>query len=157
MSSMPEVGDKAPDFQGVDQNGKSIKLADLRGVPVALYFYPEDDTDLCTKQACNLRDNHKLLQKEGITVIGVSPDTMESHEAFAQKFNLPFSLIPDPQKKIMQAYGVWGEKNLYGNIVVGTKRTTFLIDTQGNILHVFKRPKTAKHAEEILSKYYAKA
>ena len=154
---MPEPGERAPSFEGVDQNGRKVRLSDFLGSPLALYFYPEDDTPLCTKQACNLRDNFGMLRKAGINVVGVSPDDVDAHRGFREKFDLPFTLIADPQKKIMGAYGTWGEKNMYGNIVMGTKRTTFLIDGDGTILHVFRRPKTGKHAEEILAKFNALA
>lgn len=152
MSTMPEKGDIAPAFTGPIQTGDSISLADFRGQFVALYFYPEDDTLLCTKQSCNLRDNYKSLQDAGIAVIGVSPDDVASHGKFVDKYDLPFPLVADPDKSIMNDYGTWGPKNMYGNLVTGTKRTTFLIDPEGVIAHVFKRPKTGDHAAEILKR-----
>ena len=152
MSAMPERGDLAPAFEGPTQTGDTISLADYQGQFVALYFYPADDTLLCTKQACNLRDHHKSLMDAGIAVIGVSPDDVASHGEFVNKFDLPFPLIADPDKAIMSAYGTWGKKILYGNLVTGTKRTTFLIDPEGVIVHVFRRPKTGNHAAEILKR-----
>lgn len=151
---MLEKGDKAPDFTGTDQNGGTVRLSTY-AAPVALYFYPEDGTPGCTKQACNLRDNTSALEKAGIRVIGVSPDSVESHEQFSKEYDLPFPLIADPDHDIINAYGVWGTKNLYGNEVVGLKRTTFLIGGDRTILHVFKRPKLKAHAEEILRKFEA--
>lgn len=145
-----QEGDKAPAFSGKDQNGNIVSLADFKGKKVALYFYPKDDTPGCTAQACSLRDDYSELQKEGIVVLGVSPDDISSHEKFSQKYDLPFSIVADPEKKIIEKYGVWGEKNLYGKISMGLKRTTFLIDEQGNIIKIFKRPKTKIHGEEIL-------
>ncbi len=152
MSTMPEKGDIAPAFEGPSQTGETISLSDFRGQFVALYFYPEDDTELCTIQACNLRDNYRSLQDAGVVVIGVSPDDVTSHNAFVGKYDLPFPLIADPDKKVMTAYGTWGEKNMYVNLVMGTKRTTFLIDPEGVVVHVFKRPKTRDHAAEILKR-----
>ena len=152
MSTMPEMGDLAPAFEGLAQTGDATSLANYRGQYVALYFYPEDDTLLCTRQACNLRDNYKSLQDAGIAVIGISPDDVVSHDKFVDKYSLPFPLVADPEKVIMRAYGTWGEKNMYGRLVKGTKRTTFLIDPAGVIVHVFRRPKTSNHAAEILKR-----
>ena len=148
MIRMPSRGEKAPLFEGASQTGEIIRLSDLAGQKVALYFYPEDHTTGCIKQACNLRDNHDTLLQHGITVIGVSPDA--SHESFTEKYSLPFVLLADPQRVILEAYGVWGPKNVYGKSVIGVKRTTFLIDEEGTIHHVFKRPKLAAHSAEIL-------
>lgn len=155
MADMPQPGDAAPTFTGTDQNGATVRLNDYAGQPIALYFYPKDDTPGCTKQACNLRDNEAALAAEGIRVIGVSADSVESHGAFAEKYNLPFPLIADPDHDVIEAYGVWGEKNFYGTKSMGLKRTTFLIGADGTVLHVFKRPKTGDHAAEILRKYEA--
>ena len=143
-------GDTAPDFKTQDQNGKKVFLKDFRGKKVVLYFYPEDDTPTCTIEACNLRDNYQDLKKAGRVVLGVSPDTKESHKKFEQKFDLPFTLLEDPEKKIIDLYGVWGEKNLYGRKYMGLFRTTFLIDEKGIILKIFKKPKSKIHSEEIL-------
>jgi peroxiredoxin Q/BCP len=155
MAEMPAPGDPAPDFEGPTQTGETFRLRDLRGRPVALYVYPKDDTPGCTKQACNLRDNLGALDEAGVAVVGVSADPVASHERFADKYDLPFPLVADPDREILDAYGVWGEKSFYGKKTVGTKRTTFLIGPDGRVLHVFKRPKTDRHAEEILAKLAA--
>jgi peroxiredoxin Q/BCP len=144
-------GDKAPLFTGVDQNGKKISLSDLKGKKVALYFYPEDDTPTCTIQACNLRDNYSLLKKNGFEVIGVSPDDEKKHKKFETKFDLPFTLIADPNHTILEKYGVWGQKQLFGHVYMGVHRTTFVIDESGIISKIFIRPKNKAHAQEILA------
>jgi peroxiredoxin Q/BCP len=151
MATQLQVGQKAPAFTGIDQEGKKVSLADLKGRKVALYFYPEDDTPTCTIQACNLRDNYSLLKKNGFTVIGVSPDDPAKHRKFREKFSLPFTLLADPEHKIIDKYGVWGEKNLYGRNYMGLHRTTFVIDEQGTIIKIFLRPKNKAHAEEIVA------
>ena len=120
-------GSKAPLFNGLDQNGKPFSLADLKGKKVAIYFYPEDDTPTCTIQACNLRDNFGLLKKHGITIIGISPDEPKKHKKFEAKYELPFTLIADPVHTIIDKYGVWGEKQLYGRNYMGLRRTTFSV------------------------------
>ena len=148
---MPEPGDLAPDFEGTTQTGETIRLSDYRGRPVAVYFYPRDNTPGCTMQACNLRDRTEALDAAGIAVVGVSPDTAESHEGFAGRFGLPFPLVADTDRAIMTRYGVWGDKSFYGKLLVGVKRTTFLIGPDGRVVHVFKRPRTMSHAEEILA------
>ncbi|WBM73246.1 thioredoxin-dependent thiol peroxidase [Saprospira grandis] len=150
MAVTLKAGDKAPNFEGKDQNGKSISLADFSGKTLILYFYPKDDTPGCTKEACNLRDNYEALLEQGYAVVGVSPDGEASHQKFIEKYSLPFPLIADEEKVIMEAYGTWGEKNMYGKIKLGVLRTTFIIDGEGVILKVFKRPKTAEHTEQIL-------
>jgi peroxiredoxin Q/BCP len=149
---MPEAGETAPAFEGATQDGKTLSLAALRGKKVALFFYPADFTPGCTAQACNLRDEHQDLIDAGIAVVGVSPDDAASHGKFAEEYRLPFPLVADPDKKILNSYGAWGEKNMYGKKSMGVKRTTFLIDEDGTIMHVFKRPDTKAHAEEILKK-----
>jgi len=143
-------GDKAPAFASKDQNGRPVSLKDYEGKKVSLYFYPEDDTPTCTIEACNLRDNFSLLKKEGIIILGVSPDDEKKHKKFEEKFDLPFTLIADPDKKIINTYGVWGEKNLYGRKYMGLHRTTFLIDEKGIIKKIFKKPRSKMHSEEIL-------
>lgn len=148
-----EPGDKAPAFSEKDTEGNLINLKDFKGKKLALYFYPQDDTPACTTQACNIRDNYSLLKNEGIEIIGVSPDSAESHKNFSKKYNLPFILIPDPEHKIINKYGVWGEKNMYGKIYEGLLRTTFLIDEKGIIQKIIKRPKNKAHAEEIIQKF----
>lgn len=150
MATHLKAGEKAPLFTAKDQNGNKVSLSDFKGQKVVLYFYPADDTPGCTKQACNLRDNHTKLLDAGIKVIGISPDENESHQAFTEKYSLPFPLLPDPKHTIIEKYGVWGEKNLYGKKFDGLHRTTFVIDEKGTIQKIFLRPKTAEHAEEIL-------
>ncbi len=152
MSDMPAAGDRAPDFSAPDQTGRTVRLADFAGQTVALYIYPKDETPGCTKQACNLRDHTASLDAAGVAVVGVSPDPVESHEQFAAAHDLPFPLLADPEREILEAYGAWGEKTLYGRTSVGVKRTTFLIGPDGVVLHVFKRPKTDRHAQEILDR-----
>lgn len=147
-----EVGHEAPAFTATTFAGETVSLADYRGRLVALYFYPKDSTPGCTNQACNLRDNMDVLAEHDVAVIGVSPDSDESHEKFSTKHELPFPLVADPEHKIIEDYGVWGEKKNYGKTYQGLQRTTFLIDADGVIRHVFKRPKTKAHAEEIISK-----
>ena len=150
MATHLQAGQKAPSFTGVDQNGNKVSLADFKGQKLALYFYPEDDTPTCTIQACNLRDNYSLLKKNGFKVIGVSPDDMTKHQKFMEKFSLPFTLLADPQHKIIDKYGVWGEKNLYGRKYMGLHRTTFAIDENGVIKKIFLKPRNKAHAEEIV-------
>lgn len=144
-------GDKAPAFTATDQNGKKISLSDWKGKKLVLYFYPEDDTPTCTIQACNLRDNYSLLKKNGFEVAGVSPDDEKKHKKFEAKFDLPFTLIADPNHKILEKYGVWGEKQLFGHHYMGVHRTTFVIDEKGIIRKIFLRPKNKAHAEEIIA------
>lgn len=148
--SLLSVGSPAPDFQLKDQNNQLIRLSDFRGKKVALYFYPKDDTPGCTKQACNLRDNYSSLLEKNIQVIGVSIDTPESHQKFAQKYNLPFPLIADTHQELVQTYQVWGEKNNYGKKYFGTHRVTYLIDEQGIILKIFPKVNTENHTQQIL-------
>jgi len=143
-------GDKAPAFSGKDQNGKKVALSEFKGKKVVLYFYPEDDTPTCTLQACNLRDNHALLKQHGFEVIGVSPNDEKSHKKFETKFNLPFTLLADADHTIINKYGVWGEKQMFGNKYMGVLRTTFVINEKGVISKIFLRPKNKQHAEEII-------
>lgn len=147
---MLKEGDKAPAFSGKDQDENTISLSLLKGKKVVLYFYSEDNTPTCTIQSCNLRDNYELLKKEGFEVIGVSPDDSKSHKKFEAKFSLPFRLIADTSHKILEKYGVWGEKQMFGNKYMGVHRTTFLIDEKGIIRKIFYRPKNKAHAEEII-------
>ena len=143
-------GEKAPAFTGIDQDGKKVSLIDFKGQKVVLFFYPEDDTPTCTIQACNLRDNYALLTKNGFKVIGISPDDVKSHQKFKDKFNLPFTLIADPDHKIINKYGVWGLKKLYGREYMGLYRTTFVVDEKGMISRIFLRPRNKAHAQEIV-------
>ena len=149
MANLTE-GDKAPVFKTKDQNGKPVSLKDFRGKKVVLYFYPEDDTPTCTIQACNLRDNYSMLTQRGIVVLGVSPDNSKTHKKFEEKYEIPFTLLVDEEKKIIDMYGVWGEKNLYGRKYMGLHRTTFLIDEEGLIKKIFKKPRSKIHTQEIL-------
>lgn len=149
MTALKE-GDKAPAFSSTDQDGNPVSLKDFKGKKLVLYFYPDDDTPTCTIQACNLRDNYSLLKQQGLAVVGVSPDDEKSHKKFEKKFNLPFTLLADPLHKIIDRYGVWGEKQLYGRNYLGLHRTTFLIDEKGIIRKIIIRPKNKAHAEEIV-------
>ena len=145
-----EVGDKAPDFSTVDQDGERVKLSDFRGKKVVLYFYPKDDTPGCTKEACSFRDGWSAFRRRKIEVLGVSAQDEKSHRKFAEKFDLPFRLLADADRKIVQAYGVWGEKSLYGRKFMGTNRVTYLIDEKGKIAAVWPKVKPEGHADEIL-------
>ena len=147
-----QAGDPAPDFSGTDQNGNTVRLSDFRGQKLILYFYPKDDTPGCTKEACNLRDNHERLQSQGYKILGVSVDDEASHQKFIEKYDLNFPLLADTDQSIVNAYGVWGERNMYGKKFMGTKRTTFVIDEEGKIEHIFKKVKTEEHADQILEK-----
>ncbi|NLZ74137.1 MAG: thioredoxin-dependent thiol peroxidase [Bacteroidales bacterium] len=147
-----KIGDKAPDYLGIDQNGQKIYLSNYKGRKVVLYFYPKDSTPGCTAQACNLKDNYSLLQKEGYEVIGVSIDNEKSHQRFIDKNNLPFTLIADTEKELVQKFGVWGEKKNFGKTYMGTFRTTFIIDEEGIIERIIgpKEVKTKEHTAQIL-------
>lgn len=150
MATHLTEGQKAPSFKGKDQDGNVVSLSELKGKKLILFFYPEDDTPTCTIQACNLRDNYGLLKKHGFTVIGISPDDAKKHKKFEAKFSLPFTLIADTEHTIIDKYGVWGEKQLYGRNYMGLHRTTFLVDEKGMIRKIFLRPKNKQHAEEII-------
>lgn len=150
MATHLTEGKKAPGFTATDQKGNKISLPDFLGKKVVLYFYPEDDTPTCTAQACNLRDNYKLLQEHGLQVIGISPDEPHEHIKFSEKFSLPFPLIADPKRKIIDKYGVWGEKQMFGNKFMGLIRTTFIVDEKGHIEKIFSKPRSAQHAEDII-------
>lgn len=153
MATQLKEGQKAPLFKGIDQNGKPVSLTDYKGKKVVLYFYPEDDTPTCTIQACNLRDNYSLLKQHGFVVLGVSPDDVTRHQEFEKKYDLPFTLIADPKRKIIEKYGVWGEKSLYGKKYIGLHRTTFIIDESGKIKKIFSRPRSSQHAAEIIKSF----
>lgn len=145
-----QAGDKAPDFKTKDQDGNVVSLKDFKGKKVALYFYPEDDTQVCTVQACNIRDNYAELKKHGITILGVSPNDEKSHKKFEAKYNLPFTLLVDDDLKIANKYGVWAEKVLYGNRHMGIVRSTYLINEDGKIHHIIKRALSKIHTQQIL-------
>ena len=143
-------GDRAPAFEGRNQDGKTIRLSDLKGKKVVLYFYPKDDTPGCTAEACNLRDNYTELAEKGFEVIGISPDNEKSHIKFRGKYQIPYNLISDTEKKILKEYGAWGKKNLYGRIFDGVLRTTYIINEEGVIEKVFTKVNTKDHARQIL-------
>ena len=145
-----EAGMEAPDFEVPDQNGNLVSLKNCRGRKVVLYFYPKDNTPGCTKEACAFRDGFEKFKKQGVEILGVSIDSEKSHRSFLEKFNLPFTLLADTEKKIVGAYGVWGEKMRYGRKYMGTQRATFLIDESGRVAAVFPKVKPEEHAEEIL-------
>lgn len=148
--NLPKAGEKAPDFKGVNQNGKVISLSDYKGKKLILYFYPKDDTPGCTAEACNLNDNYSAWIEKGFEVVGVSPDSSASHRKFSDKFGLRFNLIADTEKKILQDYGVWGEKSMYGKKYYGVLRTTFIIDEQGIITEVLTKVDTKNHTGQIM-------
>jgi len=145
-----QEGDKAPDFTGRNQNGEELSLSDFAGQKLILFFYPKDNTPGCSAEAGNLRDNFEELKQHGYALLGVSPDSERKHQNFIKKFDLPFPLIADTEKEILNAYGVWGEKQMYGKTYEGVFRTTFVIDENGTIEKVFKKVKTKAHAEQIL-------
>lgn len=147
-----QVGDKAPEVLGVNQDGNEIRLADYAGKKIVLYFYPKDNTSGCTAQACNLRDNYSELRKAGYEVIGVSTDSEKSHQGFISKQNLPFNLIADTEKTLSELFGTWGEKSMYGRKYMGMFRTTFIIDEKGIIERIItpKEVKTSTHAAQII-------
>ncbi len=146
-------GDKAPEFEGVDQNGNAIKLADFSGKKLILYFYPKDDTPGCTKEACSLRDGYSTLTDKGFDVVGVSADTEAKHQKFIDKYDLPFHLIADTEKEIIQQYDAWGLKKFMGKEYEGIIRKTFVIGEDGTIDKIFDKVKTKDHADQILEAY----
>ena len=145
-----KIGNKAPYFESINQNGDKVKLSDFIGKKVVLYFYPRDNTPGCTAQACNLKDNYKTLQKNGYTILGISKDSPKSHQKFINKFDLPFDLIADEDQSIHMKYGTWIEKSMYGKNYMGTARWTFLIDEKGNIENIIQKVKTKEHSSQIL-------
>jgi thioredoxin-dependent peroxiredoxin len=155
MAKTPELklqaGDKAPDFTGPTNGGGKVTLSDFKGRQVILYFYPKDDTPGCTREACGFRDGFASIKKKDAVVLGVSVDPVKSHDKFAEKFKLPFALVSDPGRKIVQAYGVWGEKSFMGRKYMGTHRVTFLIGPDGRIKRIWPRVKPDEHAEEVLA------
>lgn len=142
--------DKAPAIATTDQDGNKVSLKDYKGQKVALYFYPHDDTETCTKQACNLRDNFAMLKQKGVVILGVSIDDEKSHKKFEKKYSLPFTLLVDTDKKIVNDYGVWGEKLFMGRTIVSTYRTTFLINEKGKIDHIIEKVVSKNHAQQII-------
>ena len=150
MAITLKVGDKAPSFSGLDQDGNKISLDDFKGKKLVLYFYGEAGSPTCTIEACNLRDNYSLLKQAGFEVIGVSPDKAEAQKRFETKFTLPFHLIADTDQSILKKYGAWDQKKLFGREYMGVLRTTFIIDENGIIENIFLKPKNKAHAEEIL-------
>ena len=149
---MLQEGDAAPDFVTTDQNGNSVKLSDHSGSRVVLYFYPKDDTPGCTKEACSFRDADDVFKAKGIKVFGVSTDSEKSHQKFINKYQLPFDLLADTEKQIVEAYGVWAEKSMYGKKYMGTLRKTFLIDG-GKIVKIFDKVNVSEHADEVLAAF----
>ena len=145
-----KAGDKAPDFTAKDQNGKAVSLSAFKGQQVILYFYPKDDTPGCTAEACDFRDNYQALLGKGFQVIGVSTDDEKSHKKFESKYNLPFPLVADEDKHIVEAYGVWVEKNMYGKKYMGTARTTFIIDADGVISKIIDKVDTKNSSQQVL-------
>jgi thioredoxin-dependent peroxiredoxin len=155
MASEPKskelkVGDKAPAFSLKNTEGKTVKLSDYTGKKVVLYFYPKDDTPGCTKEACGFRDDFAQLKKRGVEVLGVSGDDQKSHQKFTDKYSLPFTLLSDPDHEMMEKYGAWGEKNMYGKKSMGVLRITYIIDEEGKIAHLFKKVKTDTHSQDVL-------
>lgn len=148
---MPQAGDKAPGFSLSNQSGATVSLSQLKGRHVVLYFYPKDATPGCTTEACDFRDEHSALVKAGAVVLGVSPDSVASHQKFATKQGLPFSLLADPEHALADAYGVWGEKSLYGRKFMGLIRATFLIGPEGKVARVWPKVKVAGHVAEVLA------
>lgn len=147
---MPEIGKKAPAFTLPDGNGKKVSLADFKGKNVVLYFYPKDMTSGCTQEACDFRDSFPNFSKLKAVVLGVSIDSIDSHKKFADKYNLPFSLLSDDKKEVVEKYGVWKEKSMYGRKYMGIERTTFIIDKEGKIKNIFPKVKVAGHVAEIM-------
>jgi thioredoxin-dependent peroxiredoxin len=145
-----KVGDKAPAFSLKNTEGKTVKLSDFKGKKVVLYFYPKDNTPGCTKEACGFRDDFAQLKKRGVEVLGVSGDDQNSHQKFTEKYSLPFTLLSDPDHEMMQTYGAWGEKNMYGKKSMGVLRITYVIDEEGKIAHLFKKVKTDTHSQDVL-------
>jgi peroxiredoxin Q/BCP len=148
---MLKAGDKAPPFALPSNEGRIVRLADLKGKPVVLYFYPKDDTPGCTKEACSFRDAWSEIQETGAVVLGVSPDDAASHEKFRTKYRLPFPLLSDPDHAVAEAYGAWGEKSMFGRKYEGILRTTFLIDGTGVVQRVFEKVRPEGHADEVLA------
>ena len=149
MASLSK-GDKAPEFHGLNQKNENVSLETFKGKKLILYFYPKDNTPGCTAESCNLNDNYEAWLAKGYEVVGVSPDSVASHKKFADKFKFGFNLIADTEKEMLQAYGVWGEKSMYGKKYMGVLRTTFIIDENGIIEEIFEKVDTANHTDQII-------
>jgi peroxiredoxin Q/BCP len=149
--ALPKEGTLAPAFELSNDAGEKVRLKDLRGKPVVLYFYPKDDTPGCTKEACGFRDDYSRLRRAGAVILGVSPDSARSHTAFKEKFDIPFQLLADEDKKVCKLYGVWGKKKFMGREYMGVRRTTFLIGPDGKIARVFENVKADGHSQEVLA------
>lgn len=147
---MLKIGDRMPDFEVQDQNGGTVSSKDLLGRKTIVYFYPKDNTSGCTAEACNLRDNYEALKAKGYNVVGVSKDSVASHKRFTEKYDLPFTLLSDPSTGMLQAFGAWGEKKMYGKTVLGTIRRTFIFDEEGILQEVIEKVDTKHHAAQIL-------
>lgn len=153
MATHLKIGDKAPAFEAPDQNGETKRLSDYAGKKLILYFYPKDNTPGCTAEACSLRDGKAVLQEKGFEIVGVSPDTVQSHQRFIAKKELNFTLLSDPEHRVAEAYGVWGEKKFMGRVSMSILRTTFVIGADGVIEKVFEKVRTADHFQQILEAY----
>ena len=145
-----KIGDKAPDFEGKNQNNESVKLSSFIGEKVVLYFYPRDNTPGCTAQACNLKDNFNELSRKGYQIIGVSSDSIKSHKKFEEKYSLPFDLISDEEGSLCESFGTWKEKKNYGRTYMGIERSTFIIDEEGKIIKIWRKVRVNGHVEEVL-------
>ena len=147
---MLKIGDKMPDFEVMDQDGNKVSSKDLIGKKTIIYFYPKDNTSGCTADACNLRDNHEALKAKGYNVVGVSKDSAKSHKNFKEKYSLPFTLLSDTSTEMLQAFGAWGEKKMYGKTVMGTIRKTFIFDEDRTLIEIIEKVDTGNHAAQIL-------
>jgi peroxiredoxin Q/BCP len=151
MSSWVEEGQRAPAFRLMSDGGKPVALADFRGKPVVVYFYPRDNTPGCTREACAFRDRYQELQSLGVQVLGISPDSVESHQKFREKYGLNFPLLSDPDHRVAEKYGAWREKNMYGKKTMGIQRSTFLIDADGKVARVWKNVKVDGHDQQVMA------
>lgn len=151
MAITLKAGDKAPEFSSIDQHGKPVSLSDFRGKKLILFFYPQSGTPTCTVESCNLRDHFSALRRKGFAVVGVSPDSLTRQKNFSNKHKLPYPILADSSHEVLEKYGVWDQKKTFGKEYMGVLRTTFLIDEQGVIRHIFLKPKSRMHAEEILA------
>ena len=149
-NTMLKIGDKMPDFEVMDQDGNMVSSKDLTGKKTIIYFYPKDNTSGCTAEACNLRDNHEALKAKGYNVVGVSKDSVKSHKNFKEKYSLPFTLLSDTSTEMLQTFGAWGEKKMYGKTVMGTIRKTFIFDENGILTEIIEKVDTGNHADQIL-------